>query len=58
MKVTLPLGATVGQAARLIRERRGSFPECQSWPEVQRACAALGVEILPARDERGSEGEP
>lgn len=48
-RIELPDRVTPERAAELIRERFGRFPDCRSWPELQRACAEHGVELTPAR---------
>lgn len=44
-RVKLPVRVSVERACALIRERVPGFPECRSWPEVQAACEARGVEL-------------
>lgn len=57
-RVWLPGVTTPERASRIIRERVRRFPDCRSWPELQKACAEHGVELAPARDERPKEEQP
>ena len=48
-RIDLPVNISVERAVEALRLRFGSFPSCQSWPELQRACEQEGIEIGPDR---------
>ncbi len=48
-RIVLPVNISLIGAVLEMRRRFGHFPDCSTWPDLQRACREEGIEIGPDR---------